>query len=469
MAPNKRPFRILLLGIGTVGGAVLRILQKQTQSAGIVTELAAVMSRHAGQRLKEQTPEYAQQLDPGQIFNSWEELREALEDGTEEPGPIGSIDTVVELIGGTDSCLPIYRYFLQRKIPIVTANKALLAEYGTELYPLAQQNQTFIACEASCGGGIPILQTLLYGLRANRIHEFHGVLNGTCNFILSRMAAEGHSYADVLHQAQAAGLAEANPFLDVSGTDTAHKLSILATMSFGYSLKLQDIPTSGIDTLTKTQIQAGKRLGLATKLLASARLSDRATEQTNIALRVGPCFVPQQGRNCPELQESLTASPLASLTDSFNGISFYGDTVGHIYLEGRGAGGSATASAVLSDLIQIQNGSYPSVFADFPNWPRPEKLPVENSWSEFRQNWLVFVPLTKLATVEKLADQQQLRCQNLFREEGHQVFFFTQASATQMEQLARSLSTGKDTNADAAPVYIPILQVPEERLQGDID
>ena len=439
---NKKPFRILLLGIGTVGGEVLRVLHKQYPDI----QVTAVMSRNAIPCLQKQAPEYLHKLNRKQIFNSWEELQAAGEN-------IGSIDIVIELLGGIESCIPIYHYFLQSGIPIITANKALLAEYGTELFPLARKNHTFIACEASCGGGIPILQTLLYGLRANQIHEFHGVLNGTCNFILSQMAVKESEYATALAEAQACGLAEADPFLDVSGIDTAHKLVILAMMSFGYSLRLEDIPISGIDTLGKIPITTGNKLGLTLKLVASAKLcrgveKHLTAESTAIALRVGLCYIQQrngiyQNINLPLM--ASTASPLAALDSSFNGISFYGNNVGHIYLEGRGAGAAATASAVLSDLHQIYNGSYACAFNDFPNWPEPNKLELQNQWENLTQNWLSFIPNAELEELTKK--------ESLFEIDGYHVFFHKDKSFAQLYENQQQVSH-----------YIPILQIPQEHL-----
>ncbi len=440
MNSEKKSFRILLLGIGTVGSAVLRILEKQQNNV----EIAAVMSRNAVASLQKRAPQYLQKLDKQQIFSSWHELKTQLEN-------IGPLDVVIELLGGIDNCLPIYHYFLKNKVPIITANKALLAEYSDTLFPLAKQNQTFIACEASCGGGIPILQTLLYGLRANQIDEFHGVLNGTCNFILSQMVTTGCSYNETLRQAQEIGLAEANPYLDISGTDAAHKLAILATMSFGHNIKLTEIQITGINTIDKVQVLAGKKLGLTVKLLASAQLFQNSAEDsgTSVFLRVGPSYIPNQNGLQSQLGIELHASPLAFLQDSFNGISFYGNNVGHIYLEGRGAGASATASAILSDLCQIQNGSYSQAFYDYPNWPRvvePTQLQInpKNQWAKQPQNWLGFIhsnflypPLGK----------------KLFDLDDYSIFFQAQSS---WQELAKQESIR----------YIPILQQPKERLDG---
>ena len=183
----------MLLGLGNVGGAVFRLLRYQR---ALNFELVAVMSRNAHKRASNWA-----RLDEWQIFDSWQALHYTLETERADAASranapkrrLGAIDAVVELMGGVDACLPIYDYFLRRGIPVVTANKALLAECGTKLFLLAQQHHTCIAYEASCGGGIPIIDALLHGLRSNCIHEFHGILNGTCNFILSQMATRPYA------------------------------------------------------------------------------------------------------------------------------------------------------------------------------------------------------------------------------------------------------------------------------------
>ena len=446
---DNRKFRIVLLGMGTVGGAVLRLFKTRSQSAWNF-ELVAVMSRNARQCLREQAPDGVG-LDEWQIFDSWQALHAVLEteknDVDAAKRRLGTIDAVVELMGGVDTCLPIYDYFLGRGIPVVTANKALLAECGARLFPLAQQHQTYIACEASCGGGIPIIDALLHGLRANCIHEFHGILNGTCNFILSQMASEGRAYGEALAEAQRDGLAEADPHLDVSGKDMAHKLVILAMLAFGRNLKLEDIPTKGIEDVTPVHIRAGEKLGFSLKLLASAW----CFEEGRVALRVGPCFVARPSAPVSE----FSPSPLANVEGCFNGIVFYGDAVGRMYLEGRGAGASATASAVLADLCQLQNGSYAANFADFPDWPGSGAKSIENGWGQLSQSWLVFVS-QNAAAWERMAKQRSVDTQVILEQEGMKIFFVRSRTAKQLDSLCEEFSQ----------TAIPIFEPPQERLCG---
>ena len=490
---QARKFRIVLLGLGTVGGEVLRCYKRAWNF-----ELAAVMSRNVREI---SLPVNAQ------IFDSWGALRSALEaekaDAACKPGAdgkadaayksgadsksgadrradatdsnktkLGAIDAVVELLGGVDACLPIYEYFLRQGVPIVTANKALLAECGARLFPLARQHGTVIACEASCGGGIPIIDALLHGLRANCIYEFHGILNGTCNFILSKMAVEGCGYDEALGCAQREGLAEADPHLDVSGTDMAHKLAILAMLAFGCSCKLEDIPKQGIEALTLAHIQSGEKLGLSLKLVASAwRL-----EGGSVALRVGPCFVVRHSGLVP----GVSVSALANVDGSYNGIVFYGDAVGRIYLEGRGAGAAPTASAVLADLCQLQNGSYASAFADFPHWPglasglEPESEPdlgpgaqiksaqnnrCKNDWAKLPQHWLVFVS-QNAAVWQRLAEQRGIETQIALKQEDTEIFLCFRVSATQLEEQIQAFCRTCGT----AAMPIPIFEAPKESL-----
>ena len=480
---RARRFRIVLLGLGTVGGEVLRWLRyKRAWNF----EIAAVMSRNVREMsLPVNT----------RIFDSWDALHRALEaeksgadcktDAARKSGAdgrsgadakadaadsnktkLGAIDAVVELLGGVDACLPIYEYFLRQGVPIVTANKALLAECGARLFPLARQHGTVIACEASCGGGIPIIDALLHGLRANCIHEFHGILNGTCNFILSKMAVEGCGYDEALGCAQREGLAEADPHLDVSGTDMAHKLAILAMLAFGRSCKLEDIPKQGIEALSLAHIQSGEKLGLALKLVASAwRL-----EGGSVALRVGPCFVVRHSGLVP----GVSVSALASVDGCFNGIVFYGDAAGRIYLEGRGAGGAPTASAVLADLCQLQNGSYASAFADFPHWPGlasgPESGPgaqiksvqssrCENDWAKLPQHWLVFVS-QNAAVWQRLAEQRGIETQIALKQEDTEIFLCFRVSATQLEEQIQAFCRTCGT----AAMPIPRFEAPKESL-----
>ncbi len=243
-----------------------------------------------------------------------------------------SVDIVVELIGGQGAAKDLIRQALNAGKPVVTANKALLAECGSELYPLAEEKGVGIYCEASVGGGIPIIKALCEGLVANNIQSIYGILNGTCNYILTRMEAEQLPFEQVLKAAQEAGYAEAEPSLDVDGIDTAHKAVILASLAYGFPVPMKSVHIEGIRGIAEADIANAAELGYRIKLLAVIK---RIAGE--IEVRVHPTLVSRQHM-------------LASVGGVFNAIMVNGDIVGDTLYYGRGAGRQATSSAVLSDL-----------------------------------------------------------------------------------------------------------------------
>jgi homoserine dehydrogenase len=228
------------------------------------------------------------------------------------------IDIVVELIGGYD-----------------TANKALLALHGEEIFDTAARKGVDVGFEASVGGGIPVIRALTEGLAGNTIESIYGIINGTSNYILSRMTHEGHSFEEVLQDAQRAGYAEADPTFDVAGIDSAHKLAILVSLAYGTPVNFKDIYTEGITNITPTDIAYAKQFGCTIKLLGIAKLVDGEIEA-----RVHPTMLP-------------STSPIAQVEDVYNAIQLVGDAVGDVVLYGRGAGSMPTGSAVVSDIIAI--------------------------------------------------------------------------------------------------------------------
>ncbi|HEY0007492.1 MAG TPA: homoserine dehydrogenase, partial [Tepidisphaeraceae bacterium] len=252
---------------------------------------------------------------------------------------------------------------------VVTANKALLATRGAELFKLAKQHHAAIGFEASCGGGIPIIDALTRGLLGNRIDALVGIVNGTCNFILTQMSQKGWSYADALKEAQAMGFAEADPTMDVNGRDSAQKLSILASLAFNAAVDDRDISVSGIDQLRADDIRFADELGYRIKLLAVAeRVND------SLALRVHPTLVHH-------------GDLMADASGSFNAISVYGHAIGHQFFYGRGAGQRPTASAVVADILGVAMGVIPLTFAQlnvYPDTLAPAKLlPVDQQSSRY--------------------------------------------------------------------------------------
>lgn len=266
---------------------------------------------------------------------------------------------VIELAGGRG----IVSQFVQRALKagkhVVTANKALLAAEGPKLFAMARKHGVSIGFEASCGGGIPCITALNFGLLANQITALYGILNGTCNYILTEMTRKGKSYATALAEAQEAGYAEADPTLDVTGGDTAHKIAILGSLAFGVAATDKDVRTAGIDQLDLDDIRFAAELGYDIKLLGIAERTD-----AGVSLQVQPCFI-------------WDDEQLAEVEGSFNALSVYGHAVGHTMYFGRGAGQDPTASAVVCDVINIASGWYPKAFAELKLWcdqHKPVKL-----------------------------------------------------------------------------------------------
>jgi len=246
------------------------------------------------------------------------------------------LDVIVELIGGTTHAFDLIQAALQSGKHVVTANKALLAERGAELFQTALKHQRHLLFEASVAGGIPIIRALREGLVANRILSIHGIINGTCNYILTRMNDEGLEFKDALAEAKRLGFAEADDSLDVDGHDTAHKAAVLAALAYGFWVPQGQLYTEGLRAVEKQDILYARKLGYALKLLAIIKTDcDGAVE-----VRVHPTLIPQ-------------SHILASVSGVFNAVLVRGDVVGDTLYYGRGAGGDPTASAVIGDLAQI--------------------------------------------------------------------------------------------------------------------
>jgi homoserine dehydrogenase len=335
----ERSIGIALLGCGVVGGGVARILADQRELIARRTGLAFDV-RHVVVR------DPAKTRGAGKLPVTTDPAK-AIDDP--------AVQIVVELVGGTGAAGDYVRRALAAGKPVVTANKSLLAAHGRELFSLAKKHQTSIAFEASCGGGIPIIQALSHGLIANEISALVGIVNGTCNVILTRMTVNGWTYAEALAEAQRCGFAEADPTMDVSGRDTAQKLAILASLAFNANVAEQDIHIEGIDRLDPQDIRFAKELGYVIKLLAIAERAGGAAGGA-ISLRVHPTLVHRQ-------------DVLADVSGSFNAISVYGHALGHCLFYGRGAGQMPTASAVVSDIIQTALGTAGLAFRQLRIFP----------------------------------------------------------------------------------------------------
>jgi homoserine dehydrogenase len=329
------PLGIALLGSGIVGSGVLELLhghraQTLRDRAGVSFDVRHVVVRD---------PSKPRDVPVGTHLSTNAEA--AVDDPT--------VQIVVELMGGVDRAGALVERALKQGKPVVTANKSLLAARGAELFALARAHKTCIAFEASCGGGIPIVDALHRGLSANRIDALVGIVNGTCNFILTQMTRDGTSYAQALKGAQDVGFAEADPTLDVSGRDAAQKLAILAGLAFGRRVLEKDLIVEGIDTLDARDIAFARELGYVIKLLAVA---ERQPDGERVALRVAPTLV-------------HTRNVLAEVSGGFNAISVYGDALGHALFYGRGAGRLPTASAVVADLVSVATGAQQKIFDEF--------------------------------------------------------------------------------------------------------
>jgi len=324
---KMKEVRVGIIGLGTVGLGVARILLEQQ----------ALMAKRLGKTIRlVAAADRSLDRDFGLDLSS---VR--LTDDAHALVTADDVDLVVELIGGYEPARTFVATALEHGKHVVTANKALIAKHGEELLPLAQNNGVTVAFEAAVGGGIPCLKVLREGVAANNIESIYGILNGTCNFILTKMENEGADYADVLKEAQALGYAEADPTFDVEGIDTAHKLSILAAMAFGSHIKFDEVFTEGISKIGAADIEAVAELGYRIKLLGIAKPHrNDAGEVKQVEMRVHPTLVP------------LT-SQIAQVSDSYNAVMISGDFVEHTVSIGRGAGERPTASAVVADIMDI--------------------------------------------------------------------------------------------------------------------
>ena len=327
-----KPLRIALAGLGTVGAGVVALLDKHgeliARRAGRAIEVVAVSARD---RAKDRG------VDLSRFRWVDDTVALAREDG---------VDVVVELVGGSDGpALALARAALDGGRGLVTANKAMLAHHGLELARAAEANGVALKFEAAVAGGIPVIKGLREGAAANAVSRVYGILNGTCNFILSKMEAEGRDFAEVLSEAQALGYAEADPSFDIDGVDAAHKLAILAALAFGTQPAFASVATHGIRPVLAADIAEAAALGYRIRLVGVAEVGPGGVFQ-----RVHPCLVPLD-------------HPLAHVTGSTNAVVADTDFAGRLLFQGAGAGAGPTASAVVADLIDIARGDVSAPFA----------------------------------------------------------------------------------------------------------
>lgn len=352
--------KVALIGFGTIGTGVAKILLGQqeriAQATGKTVELVKICDmdtqRDRGIAL------------PNGILT--DNLNEILNDD--------DISLAIELIGGLEPAKSIVLSLLKTGKDVVTANKALLATHGPEIFDAARTYGRSVAFEAAVGGGIPVINAISTSLQANELRQIQAIVNGTCNFILTAMEENGTNYENAVAEAQRLGYAEADPTMDVDGTDTAQKLAVLAQLAFGVCPDWRDIPRVGIDTVDAIDIKYAKQLGYRIKLLAHADATSEGVE-----LYVSPTLV-------------RLGSPVAEVRDSFNIVKVVGDAVGECVLLGRGAGEMPTASAVVGDVIDMVLGRAKTTFDVLKLWgkDRPARA-IKNPADIFGKNYLRFL------------------------------------------------------------------------------
>lgn len=319
-----KPIRVALLGCGTVGTEVVRLLTDQaedlTQRIGAPVELAGIAVRRPNKH--REVPEHLLTTDAAALVKS------------------DDVDVIVEVIGGIDPTRGLLLEALRNGKSVVTANKALLAEHGPDLFEAADASGADLYFEAAVAGAIPLLRPLRESLAGDRITRVMGIVNGTTNFILSAMDATGAGYAETLEEASRLGYAEADPTADVDGFDAASKAAILASLAFHTRVTASDVYREGIRAVSAADIAAAKGLGRTVKLLAICERVTSPSGQESVAVRVHPAMIPR-------------THPLASVNGAFNAVFVEADAAGEMMFYGQGAGGAPTASAVVGDLVAV--------------------------------------------------------------------------------------------------------------------
>jgi homoserine dehydrogenase len=363
-AKPAKPYRVGLLGLGTVGTGTARILLESHPSLKDKTGLDVRLHRIAE---KDATRHDAVNVAK-HVFST-----DALE-VVRDP----EVDVVVEVIGGIEPARTFILEALRHGKAVVTANKKLLAEHGKELFETALKHHTSIGFEASVCGGVPVIGAIRDGLVANRIETIHGILNGTTNYILTRMVADRVAYTDALREAQQKGYAEADPTLDVKGIDAAHKLVLLCNLAFHSIFSLKEVHIEGIDGIGLEDVRYAAELGYGIKLLAIAKRrtagKDAKGEPTGLEMRVHPTLIPFN-------------HPLAAVRDVNNAVLVRGDAVGDVMFYGRGAGMMPTGSAIVADILDAARGSAAQTFTKLQFFQNPRSdlpaVPIRKTRSRY--------------------------------------------------------------------------------------
>ncbi len=408
--------KVGLIGFGTVGTGVVKILQSN----------ADLIAKRVGQNVVlAKIADLDVTTDRGVVVPS-EILTTDVNDILDDP----NIDIVVELIGGHE---PAKRFILQalsKKKGVVTANKALLADHGEEVFEGAFKAQADLKFEASVGGGIPIIQSLTEGLAGNRVASITGIMNGTSNYILTRMTQEGRDFQGILQEATREGYAEADPSLDIEGIDAAHKLVIMVNLAYGTPIPMSAVYTEGISKISTVDIAFAKELGFTIKLLGIAKIHDEVIEA-----RVHPTLVP-------------TESPIAQVHGVYNAIHVVGDAVGDIVLYGQGAGSLPTASAVVGDILDLARNRIHGICSRVPatsfQWNSRQLLkiqPMEDIQSRYYLRCMVKDEPSVLSTISGILGKQGISISSVLqkgRKQGQTVplVILTHCSSERGMQLA---------------------------------
>ena len=438
---DERKVKIGLVGFGTIGSGIAKLIIENADliaaRTGLRLELACVVDIDT-------TSERPIKLPEGLLTDN---LNKLLVDDTIEIG--------IETIGGTDAAKQIQLKMLEAGKDVVTANKALLAEHGNELFRTARQNGRCIAFEASCAGGIPIVSAIRSGLTANNISAMYGIVNGTCNYILSNMASKNERFDEALAQAQEKGYAEPDPSLDINGQDSAHKLAILASIAFGYEIMFDDIFVEGIEAVSKDDVRNGNEMGYCLKLLAIGQKD----EQNRVSLRVHPSFIAKD-------------NPLARVEGPFNAVSIFGSAVGQVMLYGRGAGMMPTASAVVADIIDVALGNSATTFRHLNLQPRSKVAllidKIDNLVSRYYIRIMCKDQPGVIAQWSKVLAENQISISGALQHEGigpdNTVPVVITTHLTRQKNVFAALEDMKNLDViGGKPVCIRIVDIPEDK------
>ncbi len=393
-----------IIGGGTVGGGVFQAIQR---NGSLIASRLGVGLRIARMAVRDVHKPRPIRIPAALLTNDWASV-------VNDP----RINLVVELIGGTTAAREVVLRALRRGKPVVTANKALLSAHGEELFEAAQQNGANLYYEASVAGGIPIIKILREGLIGNRITHLFGIVNGTCNYILTRMKREGAEFEKVLADAQRLGYAESEPSLDVDGFDAAHKIGILASLAHGFWVNPKKIFVEGIRGITRLDIQFAAQLGYTIKLLGIVKktgMARRPNRKSNVCspiqVSVYPTLVPN-------------SHVLASVNDVFNAVYVRGDVVGDTLYYGRGAGQDATASAVLSDIadaaLDLKCGARSRIPPFVPHEREGAVLSIDDAICRYYVRLTVIDKPGTLARIAAIFGRAKIGISSVIQPEGHE-------------------------------------------------